>query len=169
MSGGSRAARARSEGLVVSDLDGEVLVYDLERHKAHCLSAPMAAAWRECDGRSGVAQITERLRSRGLDVDEDVVGLSLRRLARARLLTTSRPAPAGPVAARREWIRKAALAGLAILSIEAPTAAQAATCISQSACERLSQQGRGCPGSPCCDAPGKSCKKQGNGTQCNCS
>ncbi len=35
--------RLREEGLVVQELPEEVLVYDLARHKAHCLS-PLAAA-----------------------------------------------------------------------------------------------------------------------------
>ena len=30
----------RTEGLVVKELEDEVLVYDLERHRAHCLNAP---------------------------------------------------------------------------------------------------------------------------------
>ncbi len=34
---------ARHEGLVVQKLDGEVLIYDLQRHRAHCLNSTAAA------------------------------------------------------------------------------------------------------------------------------
>jgi len=37
--------RKRRDGLVVQELPEETLVYDLERHKAHCLEAASAAVW----------------------------------------------------------------------------------------------------------------------------
>src|SRR5437867_3082627 len=43
---GVKPAR-RTEGLVLTELTGEVLVYDLERHRAHCLN-PAAEAAASC-------------------------------------------------------------------------------------------------------------------------
>jgi hypothetical protein len=48
---------ARTEGLVVQTLADEVLVYDLERHKAHCLNHAAALIWKHCDGRTSVAEM----------------------------------------------------------------------------------------------------------------
>ena len=72
--------RARTEGLVVRELPDELLVYDLERHRAHCLNPTAALVFKHCDGRRSVAQIARILR-RELDVDapadESLVWLSL--------------------------------------------------------------------------------------------
>ena len=43
--------RARSDGLVVRHLPGELIVYDLERHAAHCLNETAATIFRHADGR----------------------------------------------------------------------------------------------------------------------
>jgi len=34
----------------VKQADGEVLIYDLERNKAHCLNNTAARVWQYCDG-----------------------------------------------------------------------------------------------------------------------
>ena len=38
--------RARTEGLVVTELPDELLVYDLERHRAHCLNPTAALVFK---------------------------------------------------------------------------------------------------------------------------
>jgi hypothetical protein len=38
--------RARKKDLIVRTVQGEVLVYDLGSHRAHCLDAVMASLWR---------------------------------------------------------------------------------------------------------------------------
>ncbi len=37
--------RSRTEGLVVRQAGEELLVYDLERHRAHCLNRAAAIVW----------------------------------------------------------------------------------------------------------------------------
>lgn len=53
--------RSREAGLVVQELHEEALVYDLERHKAHCLNQIAARVqnqptildgWRACEDRA---------------------------------------------------------------------------------------------------------------------
>src|SRR5258708_10867387 len=39
----------RTKGLVVTELKGEMLVYDLERHRAHCLNPAAAVALEVVD------------------------------------------------------------------------------------------------------------------------
>ena len=124
--------QARGEGIVVRELAGEVLVYDLDRHKAHCLSPTAALIWKQCDGESTVPQIARLLRDDfKIAADEEVVWVAVRRLDKAALLRERVAAPARSAhsSSRRELLQKVALlGGLSVLSILAPTAAEAATC-----------------------------------------
>src|SRR5206468_3367007 len=125
---------ARREGLIVEELEGETLVYDLDSHKAHSLNASAALVWRHCDGRTTVSNIA-RIMHKELKapLSEDLVLLALDRLQTARLLEEpSQPDGALP---RRSVMKKLALVGglsvvlPAVHSIIAPTPAQAQTCI----------------------------------------
>ena len=42
---------ARTESLIVKEVDGETLVYDLTTDKAHCLNDTATRVWKNCDGR----------------------------------------------------------------------------------------------------------------------
>ena len=53
--------RARQDELVVEELPDETLVYDLKRHKAHCLNRTSALVWQHCDGRTSVAAVAALL------------------------------------------------------------------------------------------------------------
>ena len=166
---GQTRPRAREEGLVVRQLLDEVVVYDLERHKAYCLSLGVASIWRRCDGRTTPAAIVRSLQ-KTLPAGEEAVWIALERLSRARLLQepVSRPmSPAEP--SRRRWMKKTAvLAGLSVISIAVPSADYAASCITSAACRSLPNNQ--CPGLPCCDGPGagRPCTKQANGPLCSC-
>ncbi len=48
---------AREKGLVVKSLNDEVLVYDLERDKAHALNQSAAFVWKKCNGHRTVTDI----------------------------------------------------------------------------------------------------------------
>ena len=126
---------ARTEGLVVQTLADEVLVYDLERHKAHCLNHAAAIIWQHCDGRTSVAEMLCILeRQMQTPVPEGVVWLALGQLEKARLLTGRIHGPeGGPRLSRRAVMRLlgwgAAVALPLVTSIVAPTAVEAATCL----------------------------------------
>jgi hypothetical protein len=60
--------KARGEGIVVREVAGEALVYDLDTHKATCLNETAARVRKLCDGRRTVADI------RRADVEETPVG-----------------------------------------------------------------------------------------------
>lgn len=49
--------KARQSQLIVKDLPDEVLVYDLDRDKAHCLNHTAGMVWKNCDGKSNVTEI----------------------------------------------------------------------------------------------------------------
>ena len=123
--------QARESGLVIERLDDELLVYDLDRHKAHCLNSTAALVWKHCDGNTGVRGIATRLRKETqIPIDDEVVWVALRRLGKANLLR-ERVTPPTELAfrsSRRDLMKKLALVGgLSIITILSPTAAEAAT------------------------------------------
>jgi hypothetical protein len=143
---------ARRDGLVVKTVGDEVLVYDLERARAHSLDALAAALWRQCDGRRPVAALAAAVRAEtGVPVTAAAVEYGLAALGRARLLAGERPVP-GPT--RRQVLARIGTAAAIplVLSITAPTAAQAQspTCVSE---------GGSCPNgdADCCPEPGMAC------------
>src|SRR5207247_8926846 len=71
---------ARSEGLVVEQLDGEVLIYDLERHRAHCLNEASALVWRACDGTRPVPELAALIEELVPGWDEDTTNYALAQL-----------------------------------------------------------------------------------------
>ena len=125
----------RTDGLVVTELMDEVLVYDLERHRAHCLNRAAAIVFTNCDGTRTIGELAALLeREMGAPVDSDFVWLALDRLGRAQLLRQrmKRPKETGGLS-RRELVRRVGIAALlpVVASIVAPTPAQAAaTCVS---------------------------------------
>ena len=125
---------AREEGLIVQELAEEVLVYDRERYKAHCLNHTAALVWRHCDGKTTIAQIAERAENElKAPVDEEFVWLAIEQLQKARLLGdgANRVKTQGSIS-RRKVLRKigwAAAVGLPLVtSIVAPRAVEAVTC-----------------------------------------
>ncbi|PWT82741.1 MAG: hypothetical protein C5B44_01680 [Acidobacteria bacterium] len=129
--------QARQSGLIVRELDNEILIYDTGNDKAHCLNETAALVWKECDGTKSVAEISRRL-SRKLDtkVEERVVWFALKQFDRDRLLEQQLTVPAAFMNGglnRREMVRVMGLAAViavpVVTSIVAPTAVQAATCL----------------------------------------
>ena len=137
---------ARTDALIIKELQDEVLVYDLKRHKAHCLNQASAIVWKHCDGRVTIAEMTRLLEKElAAPVDADVVWLALTQLRRFHLLEEAREKTGMMKVTRRDLVRKylpAALTLPLILSIPAPTAAQAA-----SGCAGV---GQSCAVLPCC-------------------
>ena len=118
--------KAKNERLIVREIDGETLVYDLGRHAASCLNEFAARVWRECDGETSVAAIAAAL---GEDVG--AVWLALHQLTKAQLLTEAIAFPPDMSAAksRREVGGRLGLGAAALVtSIVAPMPAQAASC-----------------------------------------
>jgi Coenzyme PQQ synthesis protein D (PqqD) len=151
--------KARAEGVVVRELDGEVLVYDLDTHKAVCLNASAAAVWRLCDGWRTPSDIRRALAKTDAGaVPEEFVWLALEQLGRDGLLDARLPARPEALAglSRRELIRRVGLAAAvalpAVASIVAPTPADAASCLPSGApCQDSAQccQGSVCSGGQC--------------------
>ena len=131
-----RAPRARTEGLVVHELSDEVLVYDQDRDKAHCLNQTAALVWKYCDGKTTVTSMAQQL-GRDLKterVDEKIVWYALNQLGKNHLFeeTVAPPAVLAGMS-RREMVRVLSVAAVVavplVTSIIAPTPAQASTCL----------------------------------------
>ena len=144
MKNASRLPKARTDNLVIRDLDDETLVYDIERDEAHCLNQTAALVWKECNGKTTATQAARALKKElDVPVDADVIWLAVKQLQRFHLVETSGKSPA---VSRRDLVLKYAPAALAlpvILSITAPTPAGISSC---------GGQGAPCGGSnpPCC-------------------
>ena len=130
----------RRDGLVVKELPEEILVYDLERHEAHCLNPAAALVFKNCDGRRSVTDLARLLRREiGASADESWVLLALDHLRKAHLLESGPEAGARRGLSRRDMLRRAGI-GLAaalplVTSIVAPTPVEAAaTCVLAANC-----------------------------------
>ena len=152
---------ARTEQLLVMDMDGETLVYDLARHRAHCLNPAAARVWRLCDGRTSVEEMARVVAdATGTAADEDLVWYALRRLNGARLIEGLRPAAPTHAVTRRDLLQRMTAAGLGMLmlptvaSIVAPTTLQAqASCLPAGAQCSKSAGPRCCTGLTCRGLP----------------
>lgn len=125
--------KARKENLVVQNLNGEVLIYDLDTNKAFCLNESSALIWQACDGNRDVSEIRAALgKQLNAPVNDDFVWLALDQLKKENLIENK-----DEVAidfngmSRRDVIKKVGLASVIALPIVtglvAPKAANASS------------------------------------------
>ena len=125
--------RARKVGLLIEQLPDEVLVYDLDRKKAHCLNGSAALIWNHCDGKTSVEGISRILQQQTQEkITDDVVWLGLDQLYEARLMETRvvRPGIKGRLS-RRELVKRIGIAVSIplVASILAPAASAGLSCV----------------------------------------
>src|SRR6266404_3760966 len=110
---------ARRVGLVVQELSGEVLVYDRERNKAHCLNSTAARVWGYCDGKTSIAQIARAIEGEiNAPVDEDIIWLAVEQLSKTRLLQEGAKLPDHKSGlSRREVMKRIGLAAAVALPV----------------------------------------------------
>jgi hypothetical protein len=148
---------ARQHGLVVQEVSDEVLVYDTNANKAHCLNSSAAFVWRSCDGKTSVDDIVRRFESDGRGkVTADFVWLAIDQLSDNGLMesrVTARPRDMS----RRQVIKKIGLATVVaipvVASLVAPSSALATAscaCVSPGACNVQT----GCPSTVNCNGSG---------------
>ena len=121
------APLARTEQLVVQELPDEVLVYDLTRHKAHCLNRTAAFVWNHCDGQSTPEQISSLMEQEwNLPFSVDAVWFTLNKLSKADLLQEAITLPQAQAGmSRRSAIRRLGVGALlvpVVMTIVSPTA-----------------------------------------------
>ena len=119
--------KARTDLLCVES-GNEILIYDTTRNTAFCLNESAAYIWNNCDGETTIDEVAV---AQGMD--RELVLLALDGLRKKHLLTgveKRRFLPDG--VSRRRLLMHAGMAAMAvpvILSVVAPAAAQAASCV----------------------------------------
>jgi hypothetical protein len=147
----SRFPIARKSGLVVQEMPDEVLVYDLDSNKAHCLNQTAAKVWKACDGNTSISDIASICGAAG---NEDLVWLAIDQLSENDLLEQKMTSNFQGQS-RRDVIKKIGLASMiavpVIASLVAPQSAMAATscvCNNNSQCTSGPNVGH-CPTTIC--------------------
>lgn len=129
----------RKENVVIQELGGEVLIYDLKTNKAHCLNETSALVWQACDGDRNVSDITKQVSEKlNAPATDDLVWLALDQFKKDELIVNGSEINGffGGMS-RREVIRNVGLASVIALplvsSLVAPKAASAAS-VAPAAC-----------------------------------
>ena len=134
--------KSRKHKLVVQEFQNELLIYDKERHRAHCLNEMAASIWRHCDGQTSIADIAKRvpkdLKS-APTVDERVVWYALKQLNRDHLLEQEISVPSdvlqtfGGRLNRRSMMQALGLTAIVALplvtSMASPNSVDATSCL----------------------------------------
>jgi hypothetical protein len=171
---------ARSEDLVIEQVEDEFLVYDAKNHRAHCLTSAAAKVWRACDGTKDVPALAESL---ALSVDDVTRALEMldgvELLENQGLQIVTNGNGNGNGLTRRELGRRSAKIGAAaaaapmLYSIAVPSPAAAATPTNK-ACALFStfscgtSSGAGAvAGCCCCCQAGGDCKVGGSTSTTN--
>jgi len=172
-SNGKDLPKAREKDLVTRQIPGELLVYDLKRHKAFCLNETAAAVWKNCNGKRNIDELARLLSDDDKPpIDEKVVWLALDQLEKSNLLRNKVFRPSGlPSVSRRDLIRMGVVAAITlplVTTITAPTAAQTGTPVSDAVCTgRHQSDPGGCGNNPCLPpAVGKCINGPGNTCKC---
>jgi hypothetical protein len=159
---------ARADRLLVQELDGETVVYDLESKQAHCLQALAAIVFAGADGTKSQADLAELAAYRlGTSVSEADVADAVAQLQHAGLLEVPLPvrlAGQDDGVSRREALRRVSIAGATvafaaplITSIAAPSAEAAGISGIPPGCTGCGKNSD-CTSNHCCQSvPGKQC------------
>jgi hypothetical protein len=143
---------ARQKGLVVQEMPDEVLVYDLDTNKAHCLNQSAALVWKSCDGNNSISDIMKHFELTGAGkVSEDFVWLAIDQLNENGLMDGD-VAPRFAGQSRRQVLKTIGFASVVALpiiaSVVAPQNALGAVncgCTSNANCAGKTQ----CPAQTC--------------------
>ena len=170
---GHSLPKARKDDLVTRQITGELLVYDLKRHKAFCLNNTAATVWKNCNGKRTVSDLAATLSNEHHSpADEKVIWLALDQLEKSYLLDTRTTRPVGlPPISRRSLIRAGIVTAVTlplVTMITSPVAAQGATPITDVVCTgRHQSDPGGCGNNPCSPPAGSKCIN-GPGNTCKC-
>ena len=173
---------ARSEDLVIEEVEDEVLVYDAKNQQAHCLASAAAKVWRACDGTKDVPALAESL---ALSVDDVTRALEMldgvELLENQGLQIVTNGDGNGDGLTRRELGRRSAKVGAAVaaapmlysVTVPSPAAAQTPTNLvcalfSTNACGTSAGAGA-ISGCCCCCQGGGDCKVGGAISTCKMS
>ena len=133
----------------------EVLVYDLDTNRAHCLNLSAGFVWKACDGKNSIGDIVRQFESAGNGkVTEDFVWLAIDQLDENDLLDDGTATHHFVGLSRRQVLKKIGLASMVALPIisslvQPPNALSSVNCacVSNASCANPSMGA--CPGRTC--------------------
>lgn len=132
---------AKKDDLVIQEVDGEVLVYDLSANKAVCLNQTSALVWQNCDGKKNAIEIAGEISKKlNTNVSEEMIWFAVNQLNKENLLKPKADyTDKFSGLSRREVIKKIGLGTMiaipVVSSLMAPEAAFAqSTCNTGAAC-----------------------------------
>ena len=122
---------SRTDNLVMQELDGEMLIYDLKTHKAYSLNHTSNLVYQNCNGEKEISEISLILQKElNKPVNDEVVWLALEGLEKEGLVRFEVPENLKNLN-RREVIKRMGLSSIValplIVSVVAPTAAYASS------------------------------------------
>jgi hypothetical protein len=138
---------ARTEAMIVEELEGDLIIYDTASNKAHALNPLAARIWKHCDGERTVSDLTALFAA---ETPADAVANCLSQLERLRLLNAGSLGSADVgVLSRRQLLRKVAI-GAAATAVMVPivTSILAPSAMATASCQALNATCSG--GKPCC-------------------
>jgi hypothetical protein len=171
--------RARTEDLIIEEVEGEVLVYDSKEKRAHCLGATAARVWRACDGSLGTDALADHLELSSAEVRDALDELDSCELLETSGLNVVQSNGEGKGLTRRQLTMRSAKVGAGLvtaplvysinvssaLAVITPTPFQCEvytvkSCGTSDACGHIA-------GCCCCCQGGGSCKTCGATAFCN--
>jgi hypothetical protein len=127
--------------LLMRELQDEVILYDRETRKAHCLNHTAAAIWRLCDGTKSVKEIAYALEQDSTaPMDEGVVWMAVHHFDTSGLLQNKISAQS--TLSRRDLMKKIGIGAAMVLPITASIAVPAPAAAVSPARPRRSQRRR---------------------------
>lgn len=134
-----RLPKAIKKGFEIQKLAGEVLIYDLERHRAYRLNPTASLTWKHCNGKTSYAEMALLLEKKlDIEADQELVRLVVARLRDLHMVESRSTAKHY---SRRELIVKLKKLGLAasvmlplVTSIVSPNPAEALSCVDDKGC-----------------------------------
>lgn len=161
----SNYPKARTKNLIISELSDELLIYDLESDKCHCLNKTAYLVWQNCNGKNHLHAIAKKFgASSPKEFTERLTILTLAKLEKAKLIEGENAFQTFVAGIpRREMMRSLALSVTVALpivaSVIAPTSISAQSCPPAQLCTDFNNVTTCCAGNEtclsgsCCDAP----------------
>lgn len=131
---------ARHIDVVSEEVGNELVLYDCRTHRAHTLNPTAALVWRHATGHNTVQDVTALVaRELQTSPDSDLVIAALRSLSDAGLVDCDAPG-----VTRRDALKRSAYLMPFVLSVTAPTPAEAQSHVTQT--PNLTQRSASIPG-----------------------
>ena len=124
----------KTQNLIASPVDNELLIYNRTTHKAYCLNSSISVIWNALDNNSSMDSIVNALRLSGRNekADKDVVVFAIDQLRRSGLLKKkAEHNKKHDTIKRRDLVQKFGAAMLlpSLSAVSVPTAFAQASCV----------------------------------------